>query len=60
MKRLLTVSVIRQVEWGFWLENCTPWWGDIYWRYILMITRSNRTAVTVWDSNQRRGSVLTN
>jgi len=25
-----------------------------------MMTLSNRAAVTVWDSNQRRGSVLTN
>ena len=28
--------------------------------FILMIARSNRTAVTVWDSNQLEGSVLTN
>ena len=29
-------------------------------RYILMITPGNRTAVTVQDSNQREGRVLTN
>ena len=29
-------------------------------RYVLMITPSSRTAVTVWDSNQGQGSVLTN
>jgi hypothetical protein len=33
--------------------------GELQGRYILMTTRSNRTAVTVWDSNKRRGSVLT-
>jgi hypothetical protein len=25
------LNEVRQVEWGFWLENCTPWWGDIYY-----------------------------